>query len=107
MKQADKLQLPPWTDTVKTAHWKELSPYNPDWYYVRAASVARQIYLKQGLGVGKLRKIYGTCAHTFVLSATRVTNNLKLCTADTHSTQRVITVWGGRTRNTIAMTGDT
>ena len=62
MKQADKLQLPPWTDVVKTAHWKELSPYNPDWYYVRAASVARQIYLKQGLGVGKLRKIYGTCA---------------------------------------------
>ena len=45
---------------MKTAHWKEMGPYDPDWYYTRAASVARQVYLKQGVGVGKLRKIYGT-----------------------------------------------
>ena len=60
LKQADKLQLPAWVEIVKTAHWKELSPYDPDWYYTRAASVARHVYLKQGLGVGKLRKVYGT-----------------------------------------------
>merc|ERR1712216_1043442 len=35
-------------------------PYDPDWYFVRAASIARKIYLKQGIGVGKFRKIYGS-----------------------------------------------
>merc|ERR1711907_398569 len=47
-------------DLIKTARFKELSPYDPDWYFVRAASVARKIYLKQGIGVGKFRKIYGS-----------------------------------------------
>ena len=62
LRQADKLHLPPWVEVVKTAHWKELSPYDSNWYYTRAASVARHVYLKQGLGVGKLRKIYGAFA---------------------------------------------
>ncbi|CAA6667365.1 unnamed protein product [Spirodela intermedia] len=38
---------------------KELAPYDPDWYYTRAASIARHIYLRQGLGVGALQRIYG------------------------------------------------
>ncbi|WRX13285.1 Small ribosomal subunit protein eS19 - like 1 [Theobroma cacao] len=32
----NSIELPPWTDTVKTARFKELPPYDPDWYYVRA-----------------------------------------------------------------------
>uniref|UniRef100_A0A804R3K8 40S ribosomal protein S19 n=1 Tax=Zea mays TaxID=4577 RepID=A0A804R3K8_MAIZE len=43
----------------KTARFKELPPYDPDWYYIRAASVARKIYLRQGIGVGGFQKIYG------------------------------------------------
>ena len=30
------MQLPNWVDLVKTATFKELAPYDPDWYYVRA-----------------------------------------------------------------------
>lgn len=30
------MQLPNWVDIVKTATFKELAPYDPDWYYVRA-----------------------------------------------------------------------
>jgi len=44
---------------VKTAVFKELSPYGDDWYYIRAASIARKIYLRPGTGVGALQKWYG------------------------------------------------
>ena len=33
-----------WVDSVKTATYKELAPYDPDWFYIRAASVARKLY---------------------------------------------------------------
>ncbi|KAF9596155.1 hypothetical protein IFM89_007473 [Coptis chinensis] len=56
---AQSQTLPHWTDIVKTATFKELAPYDPDWYYVRAASMARRSYLRQGIGVGGFRKIYG------------------------------------------------
>jgi small subunit ribosomal protein S19e len=32
---------------------------DPDWWYIRAASVARHIYLRKGTGVGGLKKKYG------------------------------------------------
>eukprot|EP01025_Chloroclados_australasicus_P029476 TRINITY_DN2946_c0_g1_i2.p3 TRINITY_DN2946_c0_g1~~TRINITY_DN2946_c0_g1_i2.p3 ORF type:complete len:156 (-),score=24.76 TRINITY_DN2946_c0_g1_i2:143-610(-) len=59
LKSTDKLQLPDWVDLVKTASHKELAPYNVDWYYVRAASICRKLYIKNNLGVGILRRIYG------------------------------------------------
>ena len=31
-----KLKVPEWVDLVKTAKSKELAPYDPDWYYIRA-----------------------------------------------------------------------
>lgn len=83
----EQIELPHWTDIVKTATFKELAPYDPDWYYIRAgmlhpfltllhmgspsvsffpdhpimitASMARNIYLRHGLGVGAFRRIYG------------------------------------------------
>ena len=30
------MELPYWTDIVKTGTFKELAPYDPDWYYIRA-----------------------------------------------------------------------
>jgi small subunit ribosomal protein S19e len=36
LKSNDKFKVPKWTDTVKTGVSKELAPYNPDWYFVRA-----------------------------------------------------------------------
>ncbi|CAH1420981.1 unnamed protein product [Lactuca virosa] len=59
LKRSGKMELPEWTDIVKTATFKELAPYDPDWYYIRAASIARKIYLRGGLGVGALQRIYG------------------------------------------------
>lgn len=48
-----------WVDTVKTGHCKELPPQSIDWYYVRAAAVARHVYLRKTVGVGRLRKVHG------------------------------------------------
>lgn len=59
LKNSDKFEAPIWSDTVKTGVFKELAPYGDDWYYVRAASIARKIYLRPGLGVGMLQKWYG------------------------------------------------
>ncbi|GAB2234411.1 hypothetical protein Drorol1_Dr00003663 [Drosera rotundifolia] len=59
LKQSGKIELPEWTDIVKIGVHKELAPYDPDWYYIRAASMARKIYLRGGLGVGAFRRIYG------------------------------------------------
>lgn len=36
LKNNDKFVVPKWVDTVKTGVHKELAPYDPDWYYIRA-----------------------------------------------------------------------
>ena len=36
LKNNDKFIVPKWADLVKTGVFKELAPYDPDWYYVRA-----------------------------------------------------------------------
>jgi len=59
LKKSGKIQLPKWHDIVKTGKHKELAPYNVDWYYVRTASIARRVYLRGGVGVGALKKVYG------------------------------------------------
>ena len=59
LKRTGRLEVPKWVDVVKTGVHKELAPYDPDWYYVRAAAVARHVYLRKGTGVGGLKKKYG------------------------------------------------
>jgi small subunit ribosomal protein S19e len=59
LKKSNKLKLPEWVDVVKTASGRELAPLDPDWYYVRAASIARKVYLHDGIGVGALSHWYG------------------------------------------------
>lgn len=59
LKNSDKFELPVWADTVKTGVFKDLAPYGEDWYYIRAASIARKVYLRPGVGVGMLQKWYG------------------------------------------------
>ncbi|KAL5615054.1 hypothetical protein BROUX41_005119 [Berkeleyomyces rouxiae] len=60
LKRQGKLPIPGWVDTVKTGSSRELPPQNIDWFYVRAASVARHVYLRKTVGVGRLRKVHGT-----------------------------------------------
>merc|ERR1712168_346025 len=54
-----KLKVPEMAEIVKTSKAHELGPTDPDWFYVRAASVARHVYLRPNVGVGAERKIYG------------------------------------------------
>ncbi|WVO13092.1 hypothetical protein L204_100703 [Cryptococcus depauperatus] len=60
LKRSGKLEIPTWVDVVKTGSQKELAPYDPDWFYVRAAAVARHIYLRKHMGVGALAKLHGS-----------------------------------------------
>merc|ERR1711908_246043 len=59
VKRSGKVELPSWHNVIKTGRYKELAPYDEDWYYVRLASIARKVYLRQKTGVGALRKVYG------------------------------------------------
>jgi len=59
LKRSGKLEIPVWVDLVKTGTFKELAPYDPDWYFVRAAAIARHIYLRKSVGVGALQKLHG------------------------------------------------
>ena len=59
LKRSGKIEIPEWTDYCKTATHKDLSPYDADWYYIRAASMARKIYLRGTIGVGMFKRIYG------------------------------------------------
>ncbi|PFH53973.1 hypothetical protein AMATHDRAFT_136337 [Amanita thiersii Skay4041] len=59
LKRSGKIEVPTWVDIVKTAAFKELAPYDPDWYYVRAAAIARHIYLRKDVGIGALAKLHG------------------------------------------------
>jgi len=54
-----QIQVPQWTELVKTGTHKELAPYDPDWFYIRCAAIARRLYCRGGVGVGALRKVYG------------------------------------------------
>ena len=71
--RSGKVKLPAYVDHVKTGPHKELSPYDKDWYYIRAASIARHIYLRKGVGIGALGKVYGgnvcitCCVYMYIL----------------------------------------
>ena len=54
-----QLQLPSWVDIVKTAKYKELPPYDPDWYYVRAGAHPLR---RRAVPPCPLRALQCTCA---------------------------------------------
>ncbi|XP_025100558.1 40S ribosomal protein S19-like isoform X1 [Pomacea canaliculata] len=60
LKKSGKLKVPEWADIVKLGRFNELAPYDEDWYYTRAASVARHLYIRCPAGVGAFTKIYGS-----------------------------------------------
>lgn len=59
MKKEGMVNPPQWSQFVKTGAHTERTPDDPDWWYVRAASVLRQVYMRGPIGVGKLRNWYG------------------------------------------------
>jgi small subunit ribosomal protein S19e len=54
-----EVQPAEWSFYAKTASYKERVPDNPEiWWYIRAASLLRHLYILQPLGVGTTRRIY-------------------------------------------------
>lgn len=50
---------PEWAAYVKTGSHVERAPQDPDWWYLRTASMLRKLYMKGPVGVSRLRKDYG------------------------------------------------
>ena len=44
---------------VKTSTHAQLQPQNPDWWFTRAASILRKVYLDGPVGIEHLRAEYG------------------------------------------------
>ncbi len=55
-----EIKPPAWAYIAKTSPHKERPPADPDWWYIRAASILRKLYKSgQPIGVGTFRTIYG------------------------------------------------
>lgn len=52
LKRSGKLDIPTWVDVVKTGPQKELAPYDPDWFYVRAGECDENSSRKAGTRIG-------------------------------------------------------
>ncbi|MEM2954566.1 MAG: 30S ribosomal protein S19e [Candidatus Nanoarchaeia archaeon] len=55
----EKIKAPEYAAFVKTGVHKERPPQNTDWWYIRAASILRNIYKHGPIGVSRLRTKYG------------------------------------------------
>merc|ERR1719169_377487 len=78
LKRQGRFEIPKWADIIKTGVSKELAPYDPDWLYVRTASMVRKIYIRGGIGTGAFSKVYGgqrrrgTCTKVFSTSSRKI-----------------------------------
>jgi small subunit ribosomal protein S19e len=57
--EVDEISPPAWTPFVKTGIHAQRPPTNPDWWFIRCASILRKIYVKGPIGIEKLRAEYG------------------------------------------------
>ncbi len=58
LQKVEQIKMPEWALFVKTSPGKERPPERMDWWYMRAASMLRKIFLKGPIGVSKLRAKY-------------------------------------------------
>jgi small subunit ribosomal protein S19e len=59
LKSREEITAPDWMPFVKTGAHKERAPEDPDFWYVRCASILRKVYLNGPIGTEKLRIDYG------------------------------------------------
>ncbi len=57
--EVDEITPPAWTLFAKTGVHTQRPPTNPDWWFIRSASVLRKIYVKGPIGIEMLRQEYG------------------------------------------------
>ncbi|MEM4703947.1 MAG: 30S ribosomal protein S19e [Candidatus Bathyarchaeia archaeon] len=55
----DAVTPPPWASVAKTGSHVEKQPQDPNWWYVRCASILRKTYIYGPIGLEKLRAAYG------------------------------------------------
>ncbi|MCK4636263.1 MAG: 30S ribosomal protein S19e [Methanomicrobia archaeon] len=60
LKTMKELTPPEWAKFVKTSSSRERTPDQEDWWYIRAASVLRKVYMRGPVGVSRLRRVYGS-----------------------------------------------
>jgi len=59
VKSLPGLEAPEWARFVKTGSHAERPPQQPDWWFTRAASLLRKLYLHGPVGLGDLERAYG------------------------------------------------
>jgi len=59
MKEVPGVQVPDWARWVKTGSHAERPPTDSDWWFTRAASLMRKLYLHGPVGLGDLERAYG------------------------------------------------
>jgi small subunit ribosomal protein S19e len=59
MKSVPSVQMPDWARFVKTGSHAERPPASPDWWFTRAASLLRKVYLHGPVGLSDLERAYG------------------------------------------------
>ena len=59
LKENDKIVPPDWAEFAWTGVQAERAPVQADWWYTRAASIMRKLYVKGPLGTSKLSAEYG------------------------------------------------
>jgi len=59
LEEMPEMKMPEWAKFVKTGAHSERLPEQPNWWYVRAASILRRIYIDGPVGVSRLRTYYG------------------------------------------------
>lgn len=55
----EKMEMPSWARMVKTGTSRQRQPEQNDWWYLRAASMLRRVYVDGPVGVSRLRSYYG------------------------------------------------
>jgi len=59
LKNRQAVVPPPWASFAKTGVHKQRAPTQPDWWYLRSASVLRKIYVRGDIGIVRLSAEYG------------------------------------------------
>ncbi|MCD6467227.1 MAG: 30S ribosomal protein S19e [Methanomicrobia archaeon] len=60
LKAMKEITPPEWAKFVKTSSSRERLPDQEDWWYIRAASILRKVYINGPVGVSRLRTVYGS-----------------------------------------------
>lgn len=59
LREIDAIKPPEWADFVKTGRHTEKAPVQEGWWFTRAASVLRKVYIEGPIGTERLAATYG------------------------------------------------